>query len=147
MVSHINANRLATGSAAGWLLVLPAVIFISLGCAGGKLTAVKSESEFQHLVLNADKPALVDFYKAGCPACAMLDPTMDKLAEKYTGRVTFAKVERSEKSIRQRYEIYSYPTVILFVGGTEHQRWTSEFSQAEYERTLDQVLAEPPTSQ
>ncbi len=120
------------------------------GCAGGKMTPVSSAEEFQEKVIRASKPALVEFYKGGCPSCAALDPTMDKLADEYRGRAVVAKFELmtpaftiTSPEVKERYDISFYPTVILFVDGVELKRWVVEYSLADYRKALDAAVGSP----
>ena len=39
------------------------------------------ENQFEELVLNADKPVLVDFYTDWCRPCRVLSPTIEELAQ------------------------------------------------------------------
>jgi thioredoxin 1 len=129
------------------------------GCGGGSRVVHIPEdvSAFNAMVLKADMPVLVDFYKEGCAYCALLDPTMDKLAEEYDGRAKIASFmaftfvfEQPGKEIKDRYDVAFTPTVILFVNGQEKQRWTSEFDINAYRKALNTVVpaaakpGEPP---
>jgi len=122
------------------------------GRAGAKLTHIKNEADFEQRILHADQPAVVVFYKGGCPTCLLLHPSLRQLAEEYSGRVIFAGFELMKpyfvvtaREVRQRYHIAYYPTVILFVGGQERKRWVLRYNLAAYRKALNKVLAEPPT--
>ena len=121
------------------------------GRAGAKLTHIKDEADFEQRILRADKPALVVFYKGGCPTCLLLHPGLKQLAEEYRDRVIFAAFELmkpyfvvTSREVKTRYHISYYPTVVLFVGGQQRKRWTLRYNLAAYRKTLDKVLAEPP---
>ena len=126
---------------------------LSGGRAGAKLTHIKNEADFEQRILHADRPAVVVFYKGGCPTCLLLHPSLRQLAEEYSGRVLFAGFELMKpyfvvtaREVRQRYHIAYYPTVILFVGGRERKRWTLNYRLASYRKALDKVLAAPPAN-
>ncbi|MCE5327802.1 MAG: thioredoxin family protein [Planctomycetaceae bacterium] len=115
------------------------------GCGGGSLTAVDS-STFDSQVLGADKPVLVEFYKAGCPTCLALEPGLDQLAQEYQGRVIFAQFKVYEwyfgqpaPEIKDRYDIWWTPTVILFVKGQERHRWVGDYVLDDYRNVLNEV--------
>jgi len=120
------------------------------GRAGAKLTHIKDEADFEQRILRADRPAVVVFYKGGCPTCLLLHPALKQLAEEYHGRVIFAGFEVmkpyfvvTSREVKQRYRIAYYPTVILFVVGEERKRWTLNYRLASYRKALDKVLAGP----
>jgi thioredoxin 1 len=66
-----------------------------------------SDATFQDEVLGSDQPVLVDFWAPWCGPCKMLTPTIESLAEKYTGN----------RQSAINYQINSIPTLIVFKGG------------------------------
>ncbi len=79
---------------------------------------VATDENFEDVVINNDKPVLVDFWAAWCGPCKMVAPEMEKLAEKYAGSVDVVKVDvDANPYISQRYGIMSIPTIALFVDG------------------------------
>ena len=123
---------------------------LSGGRAGAKLTTIKDEADFAQRILRAERPAVVVFYKGGCPTCLLLHPALKQLAEEYHGRVIFAGFEVMKpyfvvtcREVKRQYHIAYYPTVILFVSGEERKRWTLNYRLASYRKALDKVLAGP----
>ena len=45
------------------------------------------------MVLQAEKPVLIDFWAAWCKPCLMVAPILDELAEEYDGKVSFVKLD------------------------------------------------------
>ena len=83
------------------------------------------EDQFEELVLNADKPVLVDFYTDWCGPCRVLSPTIEELAQdkKYSDKYYFYKVNVDyANNIAKEYNIMYIPTVIIFKDGTEITR-------------------------
>ena len=63
---------------------------------------------------------LVDFWAAWCAPCRALAPTMDKLAEEYSDKVTVAKVDiDSNPTIPAKFGIRGIPTVMMFKDGQQ----------------------------
>jgi thioredoxin len=52
-----------------------------------------TDETFPELVLQNDKPVIVDFWAAWCGPCKMVAPEMEKLAAKYDGVVDIVKVD------------------------------------------------------
>jgi thioredoxin 1 len=69
-------------------------------------------------VLQSDKPVLVDFWAEWCGPCRMMSPTIDALAEDYSGRVKIGKLNVDENGgAAMRYGVRGIPTLLLFKGG------------------------------
>ena len=77
-----------------------------------------TDANFDELVLQSDKPVVVDFWAAWCGPCRMVAPEIDKLATKYDGSVDVVKVDvDASPQTAQRYGIMSIPTVAYFAPG------------------------------
>jgi thioredoxin 1 len=84
---------------------------------GGNVTVVTDDT-FESEVINADKPALVDFWAVWCGPCRMIAPHVEALAEEYVGKAVFAKVDvDANKNWAIKYGIQSIPTLLFFKGG------------------------------
>lgn len=84
---------------------------------------------------------LVDFWASWCGPCKMLAPTVDKLAEKYDGKVIVGKVDvDEEQELARQFGVMSIPTVVLFKDGKEVQRTVGVQPQAAFERLVDDIL-------
>lgn len=84
-----------------------------------------NQEQFDELVLNADKPVLVDFYADWCGPCKILSPTIEELAQdkKYSDKYYFYKVNVDyANNVAIDYNIMYIPTVIIFNNGTEIAR-------------------------
>ncbi len=80
-------------------------------------------TSFKSLLKSESRPILVDFWAEWCAPCRMLAPIFEKLSEKYSDRMVFAKVNVDEcPDIAEDYGIMAVPTLILFVDGTEVER-------------------------
>ena len=129
----------------GYVLAVACAVALSAGgCAGGKVTRIHGEQEFRKVVLESEKPVLVDFYKGGCATCVPLDGVMDQLVDEYEGRVTIAKFETMtaffgipSREIKNRYDIVFYPTAVLFVEGQVKKRWIMRYSIEGYRKEID----------
>lgn len=83
--------------------------------------------------------AAVDFWASWCTPCTMLGPVMEKLAEKYEGKVVFGKVNVDDESeLARRFGVMSIPTVIIFKNGKEIDRKVGVMPAEVYEQVLDQ---------
>ncbi len=68
--------------------------------------------------LRNGKPLLVDFWAVWCGPCRTMEPIVERLAAKYSGKVVFGKLNVDEEpSISTRYDVQSIPTFMLFRNG------------------------------
>ena len=66
----------------------------------GTNTVTFTDGAWDAEVLQSDKPVLVDFWAEWCGPCRMMSPTIDALAEDYSGRVTIGKLNVDENGGR-----------------------------------------------
>ena len=77
-----------------------------------------TDDKFEEVVLNSDKPVLVDFWAQWCAPCLMAAPVLEELSNEYEGKVVIAKVDvDSNQQYASTYGISSIPAVMLFVNG------------------------------
>jgi thioredoxin 1 len=79
---------------------------------------VVTDSDWDHEVLQAAGPVLVDFWAEWCPPCRKLTPVIEALAVEYDGRLKVVKLNIDDSpEVTTRYGIVSIPTLLLFRGG------------------------------
>jgi len=77
-----------------------------------------TDATFDQLVLQNDKPTVVDFWATWCGPCRLVAPEIDKLAVKYAGSVDVVKVDvDANPATAMKYGIMSIPTVAFFKPG------------------------------
>jgi thioredoxin 1 len=103
-----------------------------------ELTADNWEQE----VVKSDKPVLVDFWAVWCGPCRALAPTIDRLAEQFSGKVKVGKVNTDDNTeIAGRYGISSIPSVLLFNGGEQPvDRSVGVRPEADFVKMINRVL-------
>lgn len=81
-----------------------------------------TDSTFQTVVLGSDRPTIVDFWATWCGPCKMVAPEMQKLADKYDGKVNVVKVDvDANPRLSQAFQIMSIPTIAFFKPGSQPQ--------------------------
>jgi len=77
-----------------------------------------TDGNFESDVLNSDVPVLVDFWAEWCMPCRILAPTIDEVADEFTGSVKVGKLDTDgNREVAVKYGISAIPTVMLFKGG------------------------------
>ncbi len=79
-----------------------------------------TDDTFQKLVLESERPVVVDFWAAWCGPCKMVAPELEKLAEKYDGLVDVVKVDvDANPGLSMAFGIQSIPTIAFFKQGEQ----------------------------
>lgn len=77
-----------------------------------------TDGNFDAEVINSDLPVLVDFWAEWCAPCRMIAPTVDAVAEEFSGRLKVGKVNVDfNNQTAARFMIRGIPTLLLFRGG------------------------------
>jgi len=83
-----------------------------------KPTIELNEANFDHEVIQSNKPVVVDFWSEWCGPCKMLAPALDEIARDLQGQAVIAKVNVDEQpALAARFDIQSIPTLLYFNGG------------------------------
>ncbi len=81
-------------------------------------------TDFDNEVLGAEQPILIDFWAEWCSPCKMIAPIVAEIAQEYEGRLMVGKLDADQyPDVVQRYGVMGIPTLILFKGGAEVERW------------------------
>ena len=79
-----------------------------------------TDANWEQMVVQSEKPVIVDFWAAWCGPCKMVAPEMEKLAAKYDGVVDVVKVDvDANPRLSQAFGIMSIPTIAYFKPGSQ----------------------------
>lgn len=77
-----------------------------------------TDNTFKEVVLNADKPVLVDFWAVWCGPCRILGPIIEEVAQDFDGKAVVGKVDvDNNQQVSVDYGIRNIPTVLIFKNG------------------------------
>jgi thioredoxin 1 len=81
-----------------------------------------TDATFEHDVLRADTPVVLDFWAPWCGPCRIVAPHLEELdAQRDDLRVVKLNVDDNPQTARQ-YGVMSIPTLIVFKDGQEKAR-------------------------
>jgi thioredoxin len=99
------------------------------------------EAQFAGEVEQATSPVVVDFYATWCGPCRMLSPRLDKLAEEFSRKIKFVKVNVDEaQELAGRFRVEGIPTLLLFKNGKLEDRVTGLLPEAELRSRLKSLV-------
>lgn len=100
-----------------------------------------TEADFKKLVLENDKPVVVDFWAEWCGPCRKLGPIIDDLAKEVGDKVDVYKVNVDEqRGLGIAYQIMSIPTVMIFYKGEKLASMTGVKPKSSYLAKLQPYL-------
>ncbi|MCH8545424.1 MAG: thioredoxin [Cryomorphaceae bacterium] len=77
-----------------------------------------TDQNFDELVINSDKPVLVDFWAAWCGPCRMVGPIVEELSNDFEGKAIVGKVDvDANNEVAAKYGIRNIPTLLFFKNG------------------------------
>jgi thioredoxin 1 len=100
-----------------------------------------TDATFEEVVLNSDKPVVVDFWAAWCGPCRMVGPIIDELATEYEGKAVVGKVDvDNHQQFAAKYGVRNIPTVLVFKGGEIVNRQVGVSPKNVYAEAIDAAL-------
>ncbi len=102
-----------------------------------------NDGNFEQVVLQSNRPVLVDFWAEWCGPCRTLAPIVETVAKQYAGAGHVVKLNVDDNpSITQRYGIQGIPTLIVFKDGEEKERIIGASSKENISRMIDKALSD-----
>jgi thioredoxin len=101
-----------------------------------------TDASFEHEVLEAERPVVVDFWAPWCGPCKTVEPILEALADDHRDRVRFVKLNIDENVVTaSRYGVLSIPTAILFDDGSAQETVVGARPRAHFERVWSRWLS------
>ncbi len=107
----------------------------------GNNTLTFTDQTWDSEVLNSDQPVLVDFWAEWCGPCRMMSPTIDSVADDYTGKAKVGKLNVDENGgTAMRYGIRGIPTILVFKGGEVVAQKVGALGKSDVQKLIDAHL-------
>jgi len=100
-----------------------------------------TDQDFEKTVLQAGKPAFVDFWAPLCGPCRIIGPIVEELAPSYNERAVITKMNVDENpEVAQKYGVTSIPTLMMFKDGKLVDRVVGAMPKGELQKFIDRNL-------
>ena len=100
-----------------------------------------TDQSFETDVLQSSDPVLVDFWAAWCAPCRMLSPTIDQIAQDFSGRAKVVKLNVDDnRETSAKYGIRGIPTLLLFKNGELRDQVVGATSRENIARLIENQL-------
>ncbi len=100
-----------------------------------------NDANFEEVVLQSDKPVLVDFWAEWCGPCRMVGPLVEELATEYDGKAVVAKMDvDSNPGIPAKFGIRNIPTILFFKGGEVADKQVGAVPKTVLSQKIDALL-------
>lgn len=100
-----------------------------------------TDENFKEIVLQSDKPVLVDFKAGWCAPCRTLSPIIDEISKEYEDRAIVVKMDVDDSvDITNEYQIRNIPTVLIFKNGEVVDRKSGVSTKKVYSEMIDSLL-------
>lgn len=101
-----------------------------------------NRNNFEEVVLNADKPVLIDFWATWCGPCRMQSPVIEELSDELEGSAVIAKLNVDENpELAAQFSVMSIPTLVIIKDGKIIGRRTGVTPKATLLSILNSVNA------
>ena len=100
-----------------------------------------TDANFEELVMNSDKPVLVDFWAEWCGPCRMIGPIIEEMSAEYEGKAIIGKVNVDQNpGVSAKFGVRNIPTILFIKGGEIADKSVGAVPKAQLASKLDAIL-------
>jgi thioredoxin 1 len=105
------------------------------------MTIEVTDANFDEVIVNSDKPAIVDFWAEWCGPCRMVGPIVKDISEEYKDQVVVGKLDvDSNPGVSEKFGIRNIPTILFFKGGEVVDKQVGAVPKANITKKLEAIL-------
>jgi thioredoxin 1 len=100
-----------------------------------------TDANYEELVVNSDKPVMIDFWAVWCGPCRMIAPIVEEMSTEYEGKAVIGKVDvDSNPNVAMKYGIRNIPTVLFVKNGEVADKQVGAAPKQAFTSKLDALL-------
>ena len=100
-----------------------------------------TDSNFEELVTNSDKPVMIDFWAIWCGPCRMIAPMIEEISKEFEGKAIVAKCDvDNSPGVASRFGIRNIPTVLFFKDGKVADKQVGAVPKANFVAKLNALI-------
>jgi thioredoxin len=100
-----------------------------------------NDTNFDEIVVKADKPVMVDFWAEWCGPCRMIAPFVEEISKEYADKVIVTKCDvDNSPGVAARFGIRNIPTVLFFKNGVVADKQIGAVPKVNFVNKLTKLL-------
>lgn len=100
-----------------------------------------TDGNFEELVMNTDKPVMLDFWAVWCGPCRMIAPIVEEMSAEYGDKAVIGKVDvDNNQDVAMKYGIRNIPTVLFIKNGEVVDKQVGAAPKQAFTAKLDALL-------
>jgi thioredoxin len=100
-----------------------------------------NDTNFDEVVVESEKPVVVDFWAEWCGPCRMIAPAIEEISREYEGKAVVAKCDvDNSPGVAAKFGIRNIPTVLFFKDGKVADKQVGAVPKINFVNKLNNLL-------